>query len=83
MDNSFDLQLRDYSEGYRFYVICKHCSFEWHEWPDALLADETRHQGMYLDDVAKTLTCQNCKGHSTKITPLLVRSTHHFVGGLA
>ena len=78
-----DLQLRDYAEGYRFQVTCKACAFEWYENPHDVLLMPATHDNMYLDEVGAVLRCINCKQHSSKITPLLIRRTHHFVGGMA
>jgi len=80
---SNDLQLCDYAEGYRFQMKCGSCGFEWYETPAEILASPLTHSRMYLDEVAATLKCINCKQYKAKITPLLVRSTHHFVGGMA
>ncbi len=78
-----DLQLRDYEEGYRFQVLCSHCGFQWYENPHDVLLMPTTHSNMYLDEVGAVLRCINCKQHNSKITPLLIRRTHHFVGGMA
>ncbi len=85
----FDLQLRDYSQGYRFQVECHKlkggCGYSWYVMPADLLArqDLNLHSNLYIDELEERLICPRCKKKQTKITPLPIRVQHHFVAGMA
>lgn len=80
---TLELQLEDYLEGWQLRVKCEHCGHGCYETPEDLLARPDTHARMYLDEVEKLLVCKECKQRKAKITPLLQRPQHHFVGGLA
>jgi len=80
---SMDLQLRDYSEGYRFRVQCRGCGYSWYQVPSELLSHGMMHQNMGLDEVSQCLPCKQCKQARTVITPIIEAKSHHFSGGIA
>ena len=78
-----ELQLVDYKDGYRFRMKCGSCGYGWYADPAELLKHIQTHDRMYLDEVAKVLRCRSCYSYRARITPIIVTSVHHFVGGLA
>lgn len=79
---STELQLIDYSDGYRFRLNCKRCNNGWYEEPAALIEHPMLHARMYLEELEQTLTCRACHARAVKVTPIILKPTHHFVGGL-
>ncbi|WCL54419.1 hypothetical protein [Gimibacter soli] len=78
-----DLQLRDYEEGYRFRVLCRTCRYGWNEEPAGLLTRKGLRKTLYLEELEAKLCCPRCRRTSTKITPIIIKPQHHFVGGMA
>ncbi len=84
-----DLQLGDYTDGYRFACRCRVCGFTWYEQPTELLRHGGIHSHMYLNEVAEALSCRRTRDHPDKsqqniaLTPIRDRKDHHFIGGLA
>lgn len=82
-NSPLELQLEDYSEGYRFRLKCNVCGYGWYENPADLLGHPETHSRMYLGEVASLLICRNCKQSNSSITPIIKLPIHHFVGGMA
>ncbi len=80
--DTYELQLRDYEEGYRFRLACKGCGYGWYLEPKDVLAQDCMHTNMYLEEVAAALNCRHCRANHIEITPLLIKPQHHFVGGM-
>jgi len=79
---TIDLQLADYSDGYRFRLQCQQCGNGWHKDPADLLQYSILHTRMYLVEIEQILPCRSCHETAVRITPIIIKPTHHFVGGL-
>ena len=79
---SNDLQLGDYADGYKFRLQCKACRYGWYEEPIDLIQHSAIHARMYLGEVEQALSCRACRKTTVKITPMIIKPTHHFVGGM-
>lgn len=79
---SMDLQLADYTDGYRFRLNCRHCGNGWYEEPANLVVHPLLHSRMYLVEIEQALVCRGCRSSKIKVTPIILKPTHHFVGGL-
>lgn len=77
-----DLQIQDYTDGYRFRVKCLHCGYGWYRDPEELLCLKGVHRRMYLDEVGRLVRCPDCRKSGVSILPMLILPQHHFVGGL-
>lgn len=77
-----ELQLQDYTQGYKFRMTCRKCGYHWIEHPKDILDRPDMHQTMYLEEVARALQCRRCRTNNVAIMPILLRSHHSFVGGL-
>ena len=79
---SFELQLQDYADGYRFRIRCLHCGYGRYLDPKEILSRPDVHSRMYLEEVGGLIRCPDCRKTGASILPLLILPQHHFVGGL-
>lgn len=79
---TLELQLADYFNGYRFRLQCRQCGNGWHKDPSDLLHYPMLHTRMYLNEIEQVLPCRACHKMAVRITPLIIKPAHHFVGGL-
>lgn len=79
-----DLQLIDYYDGYIFRFICgvSRCGHQWADLPEKLMECPSIHKNMYLPEVEEHITCPRCRQAKVKITVILQKPHHHFVGGM-
>lgn len=78
-----EMQLRDVPEGRALELTCLRCRYIWLEDPTAILVRIT-HRDMYLDEVAKNLSCRRhgCTHTGVKLQLIRKDDTSGFVGGM-
>ena len=78
-----EMQLRDVPEGRALELTCLRCRYIWIEDPTAILV-RIDHRDMYLDEVAKNLSCRRhgCTHTGVKLQLIRTDATSGFVGGM-
>jgi hypothetical protein len=78
-----ETQLRDVPEGRALELTCIRCLYTWIEDPTQILI-RVQHRDVYLDEVAKSLSCRRhgCTHTGVKLSLIRTDETSGFVGGM-
>jgi len=78
-----ELQLRDIPEGRALELTCLRCLYTWIEDPTHILI-RVQHRDVYLDEVARHLSCRRhgCSHTGVKLALIRTDDTSGFVGGM-
>lgn len=78
-----EMQLRDVPENRALEITCIRCRYIWIEHPTEILI-RVQHRDVYLDEVAKNLSCKlpGCRHTGVNLQLIRTDDTSGFVGGI-
>lgn len=78
-----EMQLRDVPEARALELTCLKCLYTWIEEPTQILI-RVQHRDVYLDEVARNLSCRQhgCTHTGVRLTLIRTDDTSGFVGGM-